>query len=28
MERQLVVFELASEYYGVDIAGVESIIKM
>lgn len=28
MERQLVVFELANEYYGVDIAAVESIIKM
>jgi purine-binding chemotaxis protein CheW len=28
MERQLVVFELAQEHYGVDIAAVESIIKM
>lgn len=28
MERQLVVFELANEHYGVDIAAVESIIKM
>lgn len=28
MEKQLVVFELASEHYGVDIAAVESIIKM
>ena len=28
MERQLVVFELANEQYGVDIAVVESIIKM
>ena len=28
MERQLVVFELAKEHYGVDIAAVESIIKM
>jgi purine-binding chemotaxis protein CheW len=28
MEQQLVVFELADEYYGVDIAQVESIIKM
>lgn len=28
MERQLVVFELAGEHYGVDIAAVESIIKM
>jgi purine-binding chemotaxis protein CheW len=28
MEYQLVVFELANECYGVDIAAVESIIKM
>lgn len=28
MEKQLVVFELANERYGVDIAAVESIIKM
>jgi purine-binding chemotaxis protein CheW len=28
MEHQLVVFELANEHYGVDIAAVESIIKM
>jgi purine-binding chemotaxis protein CheW len=28
MERQLVVFELAEEHYGVDIAAVEGIIKM
>lgn len=28
MENQLVVFKLANEYYGVDIALVESIIKM
>ena len=28
MERQLVVFELANESYGIDIAVVESIIKM
>jgi purine-binding chemotaxis protein CheW len=28
MEQQLVIFELANEYYGVDIASVESIIKM
>lgn len=28
MEHQLVVFELATEHYGVDIAAVESIIKM
>ncbi len=28
MEQQLVVFELASEHYGLDIAGVEGIIKM
>jgi purine-binding chemotaxis protein CheW len=28
MEHQLVVFELANECYGVDIAAVESIIKM
>ena len=27
MERQLVIFELADEYYGIDIASVESIIK-
>jgi len=28
MEKQLVIFELANEHYGVDIATVESIIKM
>ena len=28
MEHQLVVFELANELYGIDIAVVESIIKM
>jgi purine-binding chemotaxis protein CheW len=28
MEHQLVVFELADEFYGIDIAVVESIIKM
>lgn len=28
MENQLVVFKLVNEYYGVDIALVESIIKM
>ena len=28
MEYQLVVFELGKEFYGVDIAAVESIIKM
>ncbi|MBN1265284.1 MAG: purine-binding chemotaxis protein CheW [Anaerolineales bacterium] len=28
MDRQLVVFELADEYYAVDIHRVESIIKM
>ncbi len=28
MEQQLVVFDLANEHYGVDIAAVESIIKM
>jgi purine-binding chemotaxis protein CheW len=28
MEYQLVVFELAGEHYGVDIAAVEGIIKM
>lgn len=28
MERQLVVFKLANEHYGLDIAMVESIIKM
>ncbi len=28
MENQLVVFDLANEHYGVDIAAVESIIKM
>jgi purine-binding chemotaxis protein CheW len=28
MEHQLVVFELANEQYGVDIAAVESIIKI
>lgn len=28
MEQQLVIFELAGEFYGIDIAMVESIIKM
>jgi purine-binding chemotaxis protein CheW len=28
MENQIVVFELGSEYFGADIAKVESIIKM
>jgi purine-binding chemotaxis protein CheW len=28
MERQLVIFELANEFYGVDISAVEGIIKM
>lgn len=28
MEHQLVIFELANEHYGVDIAAVEGIIKM
>ena len=28
MEKQLVVFELANENFGVDISAVESIIKM
>jgi len=28
MEQQLVVFELANEYYGINIAMVESIIKV
>lgn len=28
MENQLVIFHLAKEYYGVDIAAVESIIKL
>jgi purine-binding chemotaxis protein CheW len=28
MERQIVIFELADEFYGLDIATVESIIKM
>ena len=28
MENQIVIFELGSEYFGVDIAKVESIIKM
>lgn len=28
MERQLVVFEVSDEYYGVDIFGVDSIIRM
>lgn len=28
MEKQLVIFELSGEQYGVDIASVESIIKM
>ena len=28
MEQQLVVFELASEHYGLDISAVEGIIKM
>jgi len=28
MDRQLVIFELGSEHFGVEIAAVESIIKM
>ncbi|MEI8133137.1 MAG: chemotaxis protein CheW [Leptolinea sp.] len=28
MEKQIVIFELANESYGVDIADVESIVKM
>jgi len=28
MENQIVIFELCNEYFGVDIAAVESIIKM
>ncbi len=28
MEQQLVIFELANEFYGINIAVVESIIKM
>ena len=28
MEQQIVVFELANEHYGVDIASVESIVKL
>jgi purine-binding chemotaxis protein CheW len=28
MENQIVVFDLSSEFYGVNIAAVESIIKM
>lgn len=28
MEKQLVVFELANEFYGVDIAHVDGIVKM
>jgi len=28
MEQQLVIFELAKEFYGVDISTVEAIIKM
>ena len=28
MEQQLVIFELANEFYGVDISTVEGIIKM
>ncbi len=28
MENQIVVFELGSEYFGVNIAGVQSIIKL
>jgi len=28
MERQLVIFNLANEFYGVDIAAVEGIIKL
>ena len=28
MEQQLVIFELANEFYGVEIATVEGIIKM
>jgi purine-binding chemotaxis protein CheW len=28
MEKQLVIFELADEYFGIDIATVEGIVKM
>jgi len=28
MEKQLVIFELANEHYGIDIAAVEGIVKM
>jgi purine-binding chemotaxis protein CheW len=28
MEKQLVIFELSKEYYGIDISAVEGIIKM
>lgn len=28
MENQLVVFDLADEYYGVDIAALEGIINL
>jgi purine-binding chemotaxis protein CheW len=28
MEKQLVVFEVSDEHYGVDIFGVDSIIRM
>lgn len=28
MDKQLVIFKLSDEYFGVEIAGVESIIKM
>ena len=28
MEQQLVIFELANEFYGVDISGVEAIIRL
>ena len=28
MDKQVVIFELAEEHYGVDIASVESIIKL
>ena len=28
MEKQLVIFELAGEHFGIDIAAVEGIIKM
>jgi chemotaxis signal transduction protein len=28
MEQQLVLFDLANEHYGIDIATVDGIIKM